>query len=146
MPTIFRERGYRFYFYEADLDEPIQVHVVKSGKPAKIWVQPIRVAVEGVLGAMSYPQLKELRASEATKSIPRGVPSKSSGSVAPVKIAIDSKLAPLVPVLIPEIKDVRAFAQQLYQRKKEWQGIAFGWELPIRRLAAHPQRMKMDGA
>lgn len=47
MPTIFREKGYRFYFYEADLDEPIHVHVAKSSKHAKIWVEPIRVAVEG---------------------------------------------------------------------------------------------------
>lgn len=47
MPTIFREKGYRFYFYEADLDEPMHVHVAKSGKHAKVWVQPINVAVEG---------------------------------------------------------------------------------------------------
>ncbi len=47
MPTVFREKGYRFFFYEADLDEPIYVHVAKSSKLAKVWVQPIRVAVEG---------------------------------------------------------------------------------------------------
>ncbi|OQY85142.1 MAG: hypothetical protein B6D41_14685 [Chloroflexi bacterium UTCFX4] len=47
MPSIFREKGYRFYFYEADLDEPIHVHVAKSGRHAKIWVQPIRVAIVG---------------------------------------------------------------------------------------------------
>lgn len=45
MPTVFRERGYRFYFYEADFDEPMHVHVAKSSKLAKFWIEPIGVAV-----------------------------------------------------------------------------------------------------
>jgi hypothetical protein len=47
MPTIFSERGYRFYFYEADLDEPMHVHITKSGREAKIWVESMRVASAG---------------------------------------------------------------------------------------------------
>ncbi len=47
MPTLFSVRGYRFFFYEADLDEPVHVHVAKSGKQAKLWVQPLEVAVSG---------------------------------------------------------------------------------------------------
>jgi len=34
-------RGYRFWFYEADLNEPPHVHVGKSGKEAKYWLTPI---------------------------------------------------------------------------------------------------------
>jgi hypothetical protein len=41
------QQGYRFYFYSADLDEPIHVHVQKSGKRAKFWLQPIKVATDG---------------------------------------------------------------------------------------------------
>lgn len=47
MPTVFIQKGYRFFFYAADLDEPIHVHISKAGKQAKIWVQPIRVARDG---------------------------------------------------------------------------------------------------
>jgi hypothetical protein len=45
MPTVFIQKGYRFPFYAADLDEPVHVHVVKTGKHAKFWLQPIRIAV-----------------------------------------------------------------------------------------------------
>jgi hypothetical protein len=42
MPVILRVRGYRFWFYEADLDEPPHVHVGHSGSEAKFWLDPIR--------------------------------------------------------------------------------------------------------
>ena len=41
MPFILRIKGYRFRFYEADLDEPPHVHVGKEGKEAKFWMDPI---------------------------------------------------------------------------------------------------------
>lgn len=47
MPVVLRVRGYRFWFYEADLDEPPHVHVGKDGKEAKFWIVPIAVARSG---------------------------------------------------------------------------------------------------
>lgn len=44
MPVVLRVRGYRFWFYEADLDEPPHVHVGKGSKEAKYWVAPTAVA------------------------------------------------------------------------------------------------------
>lgn len=44
MPVVLRIRGYRFGFYEADLDEPPHVHVVKEGKETKYWMTPIALA------------------------------------------------------------------------------------------------------
>ena len=44
MPVILRIRGYRFWFYEADLDEPPHVHVGKAGAEAKFWVDPVAFA------------------------------------------------------------------------------------------------------
>lgn len=41
MPVILRVKGYRFWFYEADLDEPPHVHVGKENKEAKYWLNPI---------------------------------------------------------------------------------------------------------
>lgn len=60
--------------------------------------------------------------------MPRGAMSKISGNLALVKIAIDSDFTPIVPVLIPHVRDVRILAHQLHRGKKDWQGIAFGWE------------------
>jgi hypothetical protein len=41
MPVVLRVRGYRFWFYEADLNEPPHVHVGKGDKEAKFWLEPI---------------------------------------------------------------------------------------------------------
>ena len=47
MPVILRVKGYRFWFYEADLREPPHVHVGKEGREAKFWVDPIALARTG---------------------------------------------------------------------------------------------------
>jgi len=44
MPVVLRVKGYRFWFYEADLDEPPHVHVGKEGKEAKYWLDPVALA------------------------------------------------------------------------------------------------------
>jgi len=41
MPTVFRSGPYRFYFYSADREEPPHVHVVREGKVAKFWLDPV---------------------------------------------------------------------------------------------------------
>jgi len=42
MPTVFRYRGYRFFFYsnEGDPLEPLHIHVIKGENVAKFWVEP----------------------------------------------------------------------------------------------------------
>ena len=47
MPVVLRVKGYRFWFYEMDLDEPPHVHVGKSGKEAKYWIEPVALARAG---------------------------------------------------------------------------------------------------
>ena len=44
MPVVLRIKGYRFWFYEADLAEPPHIHVGKGEKEAKYWVAPIALA------------------------------------------------------------------------------------------------------
>ena len=43
MPTILRVGPYRFFFYAADRDEPIHVHIERDDKIAKFWLDPIRL-------------------------------------------------------------------------------------------------------
>jgi hypothetical protein len=42
MPTVFRESGYRFFFYsnEGSPREPVHIHVDKDDREAKFWLQP----------------------------------------------------------------------------------------------------------
>ena len=44
MPTVFREKGYRFFFVMADLSEPLHIHVMKEKAIAKFWFDPVRLA------------------------------------------------------------------------------------------------------
>jgi len=45
MPTVLIVRGYRFFFWSNENDEPMHVHVEKGGSEGKIWLMPrIRVA------------------------------------------------------------------------------------------------------
>jgi hypothetical protein len=41
VPTILRRGGLRFFFYSADWNEPIHVHVDGGGGVAKFWVRPV---------------------------------------------------------------------------------------------------------
>ena len=44
MPTIDRWRGYRFYFYSHEPNEPPHSHVDARGCSAKFWLQPVALA------------------------------------------------------------------------------------------------------
>jgi len=47
VPVIFRQRGFRFFFYsnEGTPREPMHVHVEKDDMEAKFWLLPeVRVA------------------------------------------------------------------------------------------------------
>jgi len=47
MPAVFRERGFRFFFYsnEGSPREQVHIHVEKDDMEAKFWLEPgVRVA------------------------------------------------------------------------------------------------------
>jgi hypothetical protein len=44
MPTVLREKGYRFFFYMADRYEPPHIHVNKQENAAKLWLDPVELA------------------------------------------------------------------------------------------------------
>jgi hypothetical protein len=44
MPVILRVKGFRFWFYSADLGEPAHIHVGRAGNEAKYWLAPIALA------------------------------------------------------------------------------------------------------
>ena len=59
MPVILRVKGYRFWFYSADLVEPPHIHVGKAGNEAKYWLAPIAQARNR---GFRMPELREIEA------------------------------------------------------------------------------------
>lgn len=60
MPVIFRDRGFRFFFYsnEGSPREPVHIHVEKNGVEAKFWMKPeIRVAYNDGYDARTLREL-----------------------------------------------------------------------------------------
>ena len=41
MPTILRVRGYRFFFYSLEGNEPPHIHVEQAERFAKFWLTPV---------------------------------------------------------------------------------------------------------
>ena len=62
MPVVLRIKGYRFWFYQADLDEPPHVHVGKAGREAKYWLTPIALARTGRFRAHELNQIERILA------------------------------------------------------------------------------------
>lgn len=60
MPTVFRYKGYRFFFYsnEGNPSEPLHIHVIKGDSVAKFWLDP-DVSVAGSYG-MKSPELSKV--------------------------------------------------------------------------------------
>jgi hypothetical protein len=42
MPTVLFIRGYRFFFYSLENNEPSHIHVDKDNCVAKFWLDPVR--------------------------------------------------------------------------------------------------------
>lgn len=58
MPKIFSEKGYRFYFYSHEVNEPPHVHVDKVGYSCKFWLNPVSMARNV---GFSAKELREIR-------------------------------------------------------------------------------------
>lgn len=62
MPVVLRIKGYRFWFYEADLNEPPHVHVGKEGREAKYWIDPVAIARAGRFREQELAEIERILA------------------------------------------------------------------------------------
>ncbi len=60
MPVVLRVQGYKFWFYEADLDEPPHVHVARESRQAKFWLDPVTVARAGRFNRAELRQIERI--------------------------------------------------------------------------------------
>ncbi|MEX0980706.1 MAG: DUF4160 domain-containing protein [Bacteroidales bacterium] len=57
MPTVFTIKGYRFFFFSNENQEPIHIHIEKAGGYAKFWIEPLELAANFGFNAR---QLREI--------------------------------------------------------------------------------------
>jgi hypothetical protein len=43
MPEVFRKYGFVFFFYSNEGQEPMHIHVRKTGGFAKFWMEPVEL-------------------------------------------------------------------------------------------------------
>jgi hypothetical protein len=63
VPTVFHDRGFRFFFYsnEGSPREPVHIHVEKDTFEAKFWLEPeLRLAYNDGYNARTLRQLLEI--------------------------------------------------------------------------------------
>lgn len=63
MPTVFVERGFRFFFYsnEGSPREPVHIHVERDSHEAKFWLDPeVQLAYNGGYDARTLRKLVSL--------------------------------------------------------------------------------------
>jgi hypothetical protein len=63
MPVVFRERGFRFFFYsnEGSPREPLHIHVERNDVEAKFWLKPtVKVAYNDGYDARTVRELQSL--------------------------------------------------------------------------------------
>lgn len=56
-----------------------------------------------------------------------GTPNRKNGKIVSAAIEIDNNFTLIAPIFVPDVADLKAFAEQLHQTGEAWQGLAFGW-------------------
>ena len=44
MPTVLRDKGYRFFFFSLEGNEPPHIHIEQAERFAKFWLNPVSLA------------------------------------------------------------------------------------------------------
>jgi hypothetical protein len=60
MPTIFRTRGYRFFFFSLEGNEPPHVHIEQAEKFAKFWLNPVSLVKSKGFRGRQLVELKNI--------------------------------------------------------------------------------------
>lgn len=56
MPEVFRKYGFVFFFFSNEWQEPMHIHVRKSGGFAKFWMEPVEL---DYAQGMKIPDIKQ---------------------------------------------------------------------------------------
>ncbi len=128
MPVVLRVKGYKFWFYEADLDEPPHVHVGMAGKEAKFWLEPITLAKSRRFRKHDLNDIERILSENMDTILNAWFEEQQNVATVKAKIKTWGDDYPrVVPVDVPKLDQVRKFAAKLHAQKKAWRGEAYGW-------------------
>jgi hypothetical protein len=60
MPEVFREDGYRFFFFSLEGTEPPHVHVESAEKYAKFWLSPIALVESRRMNSAELTKVRKI--------------------------------------------------------------------------------------
>ena len=60
MPTILQIRGYRFFFFSREGNEPAHIHIEQAERYAKFWLNPIQLAESEGFRSGEISELRKL--------------------------------------------------------------------------------------
>lgn len=64
--------------------------------------------------------------------------SKKNVVTTKVRIELDEEYSSIVPILVPDLDEVRKFARGLHRKGHAWQGEQFGWQAEYNPELAQP--------
>ena len=71
MPTVFIHNGYRVSFYSYDLDERMHVHVFKTGRECKVWLDDLSLAFNRGFRTHEVAEIRRMVAERRVEIIDR---------------------------------------------------------------------------
>jgi hypothetical protein len=60
MPTVLRIRGYRFFFFSREGNEPPHIHIEQAERNAKFWLNPVTLAESSGFRSYEITELSHL--------------------------------------------------------------------------------------
>jgi hypothetical protein len=59
-PTVLKIKGYRFFFFSNDMNEPVHIHVESDDNYAKFWLEPVQLAKSVGYNAKELSKIKNM--------------------------------------------------------------------------------------
>jgi hypothetical protein len=60
VPTVFRFKGYRFFFFSNEDKEPVHIHVESDDNYAKFWLEPVQMVRSIGYNARELNEIREI--------------------------------------------------------------------------------------
>lgn len=67
MPTVLRVKGYRFFFFSLEGNEPPHIHIEQGNRVAKYWLSPVNLASSSGFRSHDLTKIRELVVSYRTE-------------------------------------------------------------------------------
>jgi Domain of unknown function (DUF4160) len=60
MPTVLQIKGYRFFFFSNERNEPVHIHIEKAESYSKFWLDPLFVAINHGFTSKELREISEI--------------------------------------------------------------------------------------